>query len=252
MAALLTASAIRPCPAAGTLNRVRHIEHLACGVVSEPADWNKVDVHGDLSPLGERLCTAIADQLSPANPATRIVRFPSEAEALGALADRRIDIAFGVTPGPALIARHAISGPVMFQDDLVFAVRPASHIMSIAALDRRTLCFIDGTTLGDLALESMERRGIHPIPFPFQEQGEMDAAVAGGRCDAVAGSASRLAGFTRQFGRLHILQPPFGMVPATVATRQEDAAWTSDVAQAVGAALACGAPTRPPAPSPCR
>ena len=235
-----------------------------CGVVSEPADWNKDDVHGDLSPLATRLCVALAAHLGTASKAVSIRRSASEGEVLDALAAGQTDLAIGVTPGAATTAKGAVSGPVVFRDDLVFAVRPASGIGSVAALDRRTLCFIDGTATADLALNTLSKQGIRPIPFPFQEQGEMDAAVVGGRCEAVAGAASRLASFRAEFGRLDYLVPPFGMVPATVATRQGDALWTEAVARAIeavllsGTAAGCtedrpsGPATRPHPPSPCR
>ena len=263
MLAFCAALSVRSGLASDTLTRVRRLEHLVCGVVSEPADWNKDDLHGDLSPFATRICVALAANLAAGSTAVSIQRAASEGEALEALAAGQTNVVMGVTPGPAAAAKGAVTGPVIFRDNLVFAVRPASGIGSIAALDRRTLCFIDGTAIADLALETLSEQGIRPIPFPFQEQGEMDAAVSGGRCEAVAASESRLAEFREQFGHLDFLTPPFGMVPATVATRQGDAAWTAEVAKAVTAVLrhsetgACAlsrashSATRPRPPSPC-
>jgi hypothetical protein len=45
--------------ASPTLDKVRAANTLSCGVITTPADWNKIDLHGPLGPLEVEIRKAI-------------------------------------------------------------------------------------------------------------------------------------------------------------------------------------------------
>jgi general L-amino acid transport system substrate-binding protein len=69
------------------------------------------------------------------------------------------------------------------------------------------------------------------VPFPFQEEGEMQAAFATGNCGALAGERTRLAQ-TRAALALHnkptrLLPETISKDPLATAVRDNDAQWSA-------------------------
>ncbi len=236
---LLVLLAARP-GAASTLETVRARHTLACGVVSEAQDWNKEDLHGDLSALGSEVCRAVAVAALGRADAARITAYPAEPEALAGLAGGKVDVLAGVTPSVSRALRDGIAfGPPIFWDTQTFMVHRALGVAGAAGLAGRTVCFIDGTDTGAVLLAAMRAQGVRIVPFPFQEEGEMEAGLVGGHCAAIGAYASRLAGMRARFHALvHdfvLLGDVLAVSPASVATRQPDAAWSALVGATVDA-----------------
>ena len=224
------------CPAsAATLDAVMARQSLACGVVQASPDWNKDDFHGDLSPLGREFCRAAAAAVLGRAEAAGIKAYPDEATAMRALAAGQVDMVAGVTPALSRGLRdHLVFGPVIFWDSQAVL----AHAASLAALDGKTLCFLDGTDAAAALMAAKAAHKLRFIPFPFQEAGEMEAGLIGGHCAAVSASLSALAVMQAQTGRaghdLVLLPDMFAVVPAAVATRAGDTVWSA----VVGAAAA--------------
>ena len=199
LAACLAWSAAHAAPPA-TLTAVQARKVLACGVVAEAQDWNKDDLHGDLSPLESEICRAVAVAALGRPEAARIVPLPAEAEALAALRDGRVDVVVGLTPAISIGLRYKVAfGPAVFWDSQGFMVHRALGVRDAAGLAGKTVCSIEGTDNDAVLRTAMQAQGIKTIPFPFQEEGEMDAGLIGGHCRAVSAYVSKLAQVRTEF-----------------------------------------------------
>jgi general L-amino acid transport system substrate-binding protein len=226
-----------PTPSA-TLAAVKARQKLVCATVTETNDWNKSDLHGDLSRLGGEVCRAMAVATLGRADAVEIVPAPAEDEALGALRDGRVDVVVGVTPSASVGLRFGlVYGPPVFWDTQTFMVHKALGVANGAGLAGKTVCFINSTDNAGVVLTAFKEQGIQILNFPFEEEGEMDAALVGGHCRAVSAYASKLAQVRTQFHKLvhdFVLLPDrLAMSPAVIATRQGDAAWNAIAAATV-------------------
>jgi general L-amino acid transport system substrate-binding protein len=219
-----------PSPHDATLGRIRAAGRLACGVVTGEAEYNKEDRHSGLDDLGRELCKAIAVAALGDAAKMQPVAYPSEQLGLQALATRAVDVVIGVTPAASAQAIYGVQfGPVVFYDGLGVMAATATGIAKFADLDRRVTCFIDGTETQRMLDATLRAKGIGWSPYPFQEDGEMDAALVVGRCEAMAADVSTLAEKRSNFhGRskdFDILPGALTLDPAAVAWRQDDPHW---------------------------
>ncbi len=219
---------------AATLDAVKSRGKLTCGVVHAAQDWSKDNFHGDLSPLGREVCRAAAAAVLGRADSADIKAYPAEAEALKALQAGTVDMLAGITPSVTRsLQDHVVFGPVIFWDSQIVLAHAAP---SLTALDGKTLCFLDGTDVAAALMAAREVRGLRFLPFPFQEEGEMEAGLIGGHCAAVSASLSALAIMRAEIGRaggdLVLLPDMLSVVPLAVATRAEDAGWSAVVAAA--------------------
>ena len=80
----------------------------------------------------------------------------------------------------------------MLHDGKTLLAPAAAHVQTLADLAGRKVCFLAETET-EVALQDWSRaHGTAFVPFPFQEEGEMEAAFVTGNCAAVAGDATRL------------------------------------------------------------
>ncbi len=218
--------------AAQTLAAVQARHNLHCAVIGEAIDWNKEDLHGNLAPLGEQICHAMAVAVLGRADAVQVVPAPAELEALKSLQSGQVDVVVGATPSDSVALRLGVTfGPPVFWDSQTFLVHKASGITSSAGLAGRTVCFIEGTDNEHVLLQSMQDANVKFLRFPFQEEGEMDAGLVGGHCRAISAYASKLAEVRTQFhGLVHdfvLLPDRLALLPASIVTRQGDAAWSA-------------------------
>ena len=222
---------------AATLAEIQARHTLTCAVVTEETDWNKEDLHGNLSSLAAEVCRAVAVAVFGRDDALRVLRAPAEMEALAALRAGQADLVVGVTPAVSTGLRLGVTyGPPVFLDTQAVMVHRAAGVDDAAGLAGKTVCAIEGTDNDGVLLATMRARGVAIIPFPFQEEGEMDAALTGGHCQGVSAYASKLADVRRQFrgGQdFVLLADRFAVSPASVATRAGDPVWSAVVAATV-------------------
>ncbi len=218
-----------------TLSAIQTRKTLNCVVITEEVDWNREDLHGDLTPLAEEVCRAVAVATLGRGDRLQVLREPAEPEALTALHNGLADLVVGVTPAISTALRLDVAyGPPVFLDTQQILVHRDAGIHDIAGLAGNTVCFIAGTDTAGVLLAATRARGIAIRPFPFQEEGEMSAAFTGGRCQAISAYASRLAAMRLQFRGDYVLLPDrLALSPVVVATRAGDVAWSAVVAATV-------------------
>ncbi len=232
----LAAVGATPARAGAVLDRVKAAGVLQCGVLSEPDDWSKDDVHAALPGLGGDMCRAVAAAALGAPDRVRIVTVPSEQYGFGYLQAGKIDMLMGAAPSPAAgVAFGVAFAPPVFLDGDALMVHRESGIRSFADIADRSVCYVMDTEAAAALDAEAGRRHITFKHWAFEENGELLAAVVGRSCDAYFNSASRLAEARTNFhGRIadfDILPERYSVLPLSPAVATGDPAW----AEVVGA-----------------
>lgn len=213
-----------------TLDAVRAAGTLACGVVTEPEDWTKTDLHGGLAPLGTEICKAVAVAALGDKAKVDVHPYASELEAGDGLRKGEVPLVLGMTASATAMWHWQIAfGPPVFYDGQSLLVRGDAHVEKPPDLAGLRVCFVEGTENERVLLARTVARKIAIIPMPFQEAGEMDDAMAVRHCDAVSAYVSKLAvlraAYAKQLGRDVILSDWMTIAPVAPAYRQGDAQW---------------------------
>jgi general L-amino acid transport system substrate-binding protein len=220
---VLLASAFAVAPLANAwADGTQHIlaaGRLKCGVVAEPLDWNKQDLHGGLVPLDTEMCRAVSAALFGEPDRFDLQSYNTEADGLTALAKGQSDIVTGLTPSAAASSRGVHFSPPIFQDGQGFMVHRAEGIHAIADMTGRKLCYIEDTDNDPTVLAFVAAHNVRPIPFGFQEEGEMDAAIMDRHCQATSAYISKLAEARSTFNNAHdyiLLPDMLTLVPVAI------------------------------------
>ena len=216
--------------AGAVLDHVRASHALRCGVVGETQDWNKVDLHGNLSSLGAELCKAVAVSVLGSADAAKIGSFNVEGEALHALHAGQIDVVMGVTPSPGGRALNAVHyGAPIFYDPVQVMAHTEFHIAKLEDLAGKKVCAINGADTEGLISHALARRNIMYVAFSFQEEGEMESGLLTGNCQAFVATLSKLGEIRQEYGSkiddTVILPDRLTMLPVVAATADGDAAF---------------------------
>ncbi len=219
-----------PAHATSVLEKVQKDDILHCGVVGTPEDWDKTDLHGPLTAFDAEFCKSLAAAVTGRKAAVDVKVFASELETEEALSRGIVDVAFGVTPTPtAMWHWHLSFGPAILYDGQGFLVRGDSRARGIEDLGGMKVCVIEGTDNEKVLLARTVARGIAIIPMPFQEEGEMDDALAVRHCDVVSAYVTRLAqlkgAYPKQVGNDRILPQLLTLAPIAPAYRNDDPQW---------------------------
>ncbi len=197
---ILTAGAALP---GQTLSRVRQSRTLRCAAIAETAEYSSSDDHGPRAAFDGDLCRAVGVAILGAGARTTITAYPDDVAAMAALRRRAVDL----IPTLTLDLSHAsdlrigFSTPVLYDGVGLLAPR-AARIASVDELAGKKVCFLAETQV-EVALQTwFSRRKLNFVPFPFQEEGEMEAAFVTGNCAALAGDMTRLASTRLNFGPL--------------------------------------------------
>jgi general L-amino acid transport system substrate-binding protein len=122
--------------------------------------------------------------------------------------------------------------PVLW-DGVGFLVPGASPAMRARQLSGKKICFIAETGVEESVRSWFAYKHLDYVPFPFQEEGEMEAAFATGNCGALAGDRTRLAGtralLTEHGKPTRLLPEMISKDPLAAAVRDDDAQWVSIV-----------------------
>ena len=236
---LLGASSV-PARAGAVLDRVKAADALSCGVIEEPDDWGKGDVHASLPELGTDLCRAVAAAVLGSPDKAKIMPVRSELRGFADLGAGKIDMLMGASPSTAAAVAFGTGfvRPVFLDGDALLVHRD-SGIGTFADLAGRLVCYAPATRGEDVLVSEAARRRVAFKPWPFEENGEMLGAVVGRKCDALFGSASRLAEDRTNFhGRAQdfvLLPERYSVLPLSPAVQNGDPAW-AEVVDAVAAA----------------
>jgi general L-amino acid transport system substrate-binding protein len=218
-------------PVAGgsTLRQIQSAGQLRCGVLVSREDWDKVDLHGDLNALDVEICKAVGVAALGTRGKIDITTFNTDLEAEQGLSQSHVDLVVGVSPNLAAATQWGIAfGPPVFYDGLALLVRADVPANSLKDLTNRKICVIDATE-NDRWLEAHASTFTPKLRIStWQEEGEMDDAMATHWCDAVGAYTTRLlplrSGY-RQLANARILPNLLTLAPVVPAYRNGDPHW---------------------------
>jgi general L-amino acid transport system substrate-binding protein len=185
------------------LDRVRATKSLSCGLNRDLIEYSKGDGHGNRAQFDADLCTAVAVAVLGPHAKVSLTAYPDEPESLNAV--RKGDVALIPTATPDF--GNTVAGgvefgyPILF-DAQTFIVPKSLHLKSVSDLSGRRICFLDQTGVSDNLHDFVSRGKFDYKPFPFQEQGEMEAAFVTNNCQAIASDITQLANMRTAFRRL--------------------------------------------------
>jgi len=228
----LAGLAATPAQAGATLDRIHASHLLTCGTTTATDDYSKGWTHGNLNRLAGDFCQALAIAALGPEGKAKLIGYPGRNQALAAVKSGKIQVLLGDTPDPADAALyHAAYGPTLFEDGQGFLVPKAAGIQRLEDFAGRQICYIAGTAADRNLIASFQARHIAYLPFPFEEMGEMEAALVTGHCAAVTADRSALAvmrsGFHGRIGDFAILDQTITREPLAPVYRQGDPAWAA-------------------------
>jgi general L-amino acid transport system substrate-binding protein len=236
MAAAPTAGLVagREAKDSSTLARVRAAGELACGIDQEEPEYSTADDHGSREAFDKDLCRAVAVAVLGDHARVRVVGYPDDRSSMEALNAGAVDM----VPTLSDDFTHSVgthlefTRPVLW-DGVGFLVLGPSTVMRARQLSGKKICFIAETTVEESVRSWFAREHLDFVPFPFQEEGEMEAAFATGNCGALAGDRTRLAGtraLLAQHGKpARLLPEVISKDPLAAAVRDDDPQWASIV-----------------------
>lgn len=230
----LVLACIAPASAATTLEAVTSAGELNCGVVTEEYDYGKEQTHGNMSALGTDICKAVAAAALGSRGKLVVFPFPDEHHGLNAVKSGKITLLVGATPRATSGALYGVSfGRPFFFDGQGFIVLRAAGIHSIVDLAGKRVCYIDNTEAATMLDTVLHARNIKYLPFPFEEQGEMEDALVAGHCAAMTGDVSQLANSRAAMhggvNAVPILPELISLDPLAPAFRNDDPQWAAIV-----------------------
>jgi general L-amino acid transport system substrate-binding protein len=188
-----------------TLPKIHQTKTLRCALNQETPEYSTTDDHGPRQAFDTDLCRAVA--IAILGPTARIVTtfYPDDVTAAEALRTHQVDL----IPTQTLDLTHAsdpaftFTPPILY-DGVGFLVPTSANLTHAAQLDNKKICFL-AETEPELALRTwFAQQHLRFVPFPFQEEGEMEAAFVTGNCAALAGDLTRLASTRLGFGPLAV------------------------------------------------
>jgi general L-amino acid transport system substrate-binding protein len=234
------------CPQAAqpsaTLVRVKFSRTLACGVIREDAEYSIEDDHGSRGSFDEDLCKAFAIAAIGPKPVLKVVSFPDSASATAALRAGTVDVvadfSHAVTPGLRL-SRQVLNDGIGFSRSSGGENRSRSRPCRKEGLKA---CFLTETNV-EVGLRSwFDEQHLDFVPFPFQEEGEMEAAYITNNCIGLAGDVTRLVNTRLNFGswaKEYLLLPEvISRDPLASATRDDDPQWSNVISWVIEALIA--------------
>jgi general L-amino acid transport system substrate-binding protein len=176
-----------------TLDKIRSSSSLTCGINTEEPEYSTQDAHGNHTAFDIDLCKAMAVAVLGPGAKFAILPFRDEQDALKALKAGEIDLL--ATGSPNLSSSNSGLGfaHTVFYDYQGFLVDKTAGILSAKDLSGKKVCFLGGTEIENQLEAYMQRENIKWLPFPFQEEGEMEAAFITHNCAAVTADVSQLA-----------------------------------------------------------
>ena len=241
---LLFALPVASAHAATTLDHIRQTKVLRCGINIETPEYSTSDDHGAREAFDADICKAVATAILGPNARTAITAYPDDVSSMEVLGNGKVDL----LPTLTLDLTHsantgiAFSSPLLY-DGVGFLVPIAAHVSHASDLTNKKICFLAETEV-EVALRAWfesqpAQQHMKFVPFPFQEEGEMEAAFVTGNCTALAGDLTRLANTRVAFGplatRYALLPEQISKDPLAAASRADDTAfaeivrWTIEV-----------------------
>lgn len=216
------------------LSRIRAADVLRCGIDIERAEYSTSDDHGNRAAFDADLCRAVAVAVLGSNGKVLATEFPDDTAAMAALNAGEVDMVGTLSDDFTHAAgmHLALTRPVLW-DGVGFLLPAASPVKRAKELSGKRVCFLAETAVEESVRAWFTREHLDFAPFPFQEEGEMQAAFSTGNCAALAGERTRLAQ-TRvalvQHGKsARMLSASISKDPLAAAVRDQDPQWSAIV-----------------------
>jgi general L-amino acid transport system substrate-binding protein len=232
---LLTAcNVVRAATASSTLARVRAAGVLRCAIDVEEAEYSTSDDHGNRAAFDADLCRAVAVAVLGTNGQVAAKNYPDDVAAMAALNAGEVDMAATLSDDftHAAGTHIAFTRPVLW-DGAGFLVPASSQVTQARQLSGKKICFLAETAVEESVRAWFVHEHLDFVPFPFQEEGEMQAAFATSNCGALAGERTRLAqtrAAMAQHGKpTRLLAESISKDPLASAVRDDDPQWSTIV-----------------------
>ena len=217
-----------------TLEKVKAAGSLACGTNTEEPEYSTQDAHGSHADLDLDICKALAVAVLGPNAKFTVVPFRDEEDALQALKSGKIAALATGTPNFINTTNRGFgfSQPIYY-DYQGFLVSKTMGITSPRDLEGKKICFLGGTEIEAQLEGYMAREKIKWLPFSFQEEGEMEAALVTRNCAAITADVSQLGyerlGFKGVAKNFEILPDVIAKDPLAPAYTLDDPQWATIV-----------------------
>jgi len=220
--------------AGATLDRIRTAGSLPCGINIEEPEYSTQDAHGNHVVLDMDICKAVAVAVLGPNAKFTVKQFRDEQDALKGLKSGEIALLATGSPNYLNTANSGFGfARPIFYDYQAFFVNKTMGIASPKDLAGKKICFLGGTEIEMQLTSYMQREKIKWLPFPFQEEGEMEAALVTRNCAAVTADVSQLAyerlGFKGVAKDFEILPDVIAKDPLAPAYILDDPQWAAIV-----------------------
>jgi general L-amino acid transport system substrate-binding protein len=220
--------------AGATLDRIRTAGSLPCGINIEEPEYSTQDAHGNHVVLDMDICKAVAVAVLGPNAKFTVKQFRDEQDALKGLKSGEIALLATGSPNYLNTANSGFGfARPIFYDYQAFFVNKTMGIASPKDLAGKKICFLGGTEIEMQLTSYMQREKIKWLPFPFQEEGEMEAALVTRNCAAVTADVSQLAyerlGFKGVAKDFEILPDVIAKDPLAPAYILDDPLWATIV-----------------------
>ncbi len=183
----------RPALAHPTLDHIRSVNAVTCGVSKEEEDYSRGEDHGNRAAFDIDLCKAVAVATLGTGAHLVIKSFPDEAFAVRALRAGEVDLVATASLAVAHTAQDlAFSAPVLL-DGQGFVVPKSAGAHTPLDLAGKKVCFLTGSVAEDGLHSYAAAHHITYVWYPFSEAGEMEAAFFTANCDAVSSDLTSLA-----------------------------------------------------------
>jgi len=213
-----------------TLARVRAAGVLRCGIDQEQAEYTTSDDHGNREAFDADLCRAVAVAVLGKDALVRVTHYPDDRAAMQGLNAGEVEMVASLSDDFTHSVRTHLTftQPVLW-DGVGFLVLAQSPAMRARQLSGKNICFLAETTVEESVRAWFAREHLEFVPFPFQEEGEMQAAFATGNCGALAGDRTRLAEtraeLTRRGKQTRLLPECISEDPLAASVREDDPQW---------------------------
>ena len=227
---------------ASTLAHIKAAKVLTCGVNFEEAEYSNSDSHGNHSAFDLELCKAIAVAVLGPQAVAKIVPYRDEQDAFAGVKSGEVAVLATGSVSYLAATQHQLgfSKPI-FYDYQGFLVNRSDNINSNADLAGKKTCFLIGGE-GEMQIQGyMKRQNLKWLPFPFSEEGEMEAALITHNCDAITADVSQLAyeriAFRSMASSFEILPDVVAKDPLAPTYRVDDPQWANIVNWVVNALI---------------
>jgi general L-amino acid transport system substrate-binding protein len=207
---------------------------LRCGIDVEEAEYTTSDDHGNRDAFDADLCRAVAVAVMGKDAQAKVTYYPDDRTAINGLDSGEVEMVATLSAGFTHSAgtHLALTRPVLW-DGVGFLAPEGSPVTRARQLSGRKICFLAETTVEESVRAWFAREKLEFVSFPFQEEGEMQAAFATGNCGALAGDRTRLAqnraALARHGRQVRLLPETISKDPLAAAVRDDDPQWTAIV-----------------------